>query len=56
MTVVAYENPEDVDPTIDRRRARRTVQLSFTEVFVDDAGLDAALEAFAAAVREAARR
>jgi hypothetical protein len=32
------------------------VTLSFNERFADDLGLDAALDAFAAAVREAARR
>lgn len=35
---------------------RRTVKLSFHERFKDDAGLDHAIDALAATIREAARR
>lgn len=56
VTVQAFEDRNDVDARFERAPARRQVELQFTEVFADDAGLDLALEAFAAAIREAARR
>lgn len=57
VEVSAYEKREDVgEGRFSRSPARRVVTLSFNEAFIDDEGLDAALDAFGAAVREAARR
>lgn len=56
VTVEAFGDQQDADPRIERHPARRRVELQFNEIFADDADLDLALEAFAAAIREAARR
>ena len=53
VKVTAYKTLDDQGP---RHPARRTVELSFHEVFTDDVELDLALNTFCRSVIAAARR